>query len=116
MSDPAVDEYLKAKVQPQHLDIVSALRELMAEGAPRAQEVILYGSLAWKDNKSMAIVSASKTHITFAFDRGAEFEDPDGLLEGAGKRTRHVKIKSLDTMNRDALRDYIAQAARLDGA
>jgi hypothetical protein len=114
MSNLAVDEYLKTKVLPQHRGIISALRALMAECAPQAQEVILYGSPAWKGNKALAIVSPSKTHITFAFDRGAEFEDAHGLLAGTGKRTRHVKIKSLETMNQDALRDYIAQAMRLD--
>lgn len=116
MSNAAVDEYLRTKVPAQHQDIVSELRHLMVECAPQAQEVILYGSLAWKGNKSLAIVSASKTHITFAFDRGAEFKDTHGLLEGTGKRTRHVKIKSIDAMNRDALRDYIGQAVMLDGA
>jgi hypothetical protein len=114
MSNPVIDDYLKTKVLPQHQGIVSALRELMAECAPQAQEVLLYGSPAWKGNKALAVVSPSKTHITFAFDRGAEFEDAYGLLAGVGKRTRHVKIKALETMNQDALRAYIAQAVRLD--
>lgn len=86
----------------------------MAECAPKADEVISYGSPAWKGNKILTIISPSKTHITFAFERGAEFQDAHGLLAGSGKRTRHVKIKSLDAMNHDALRDYIAQAAGLD--
>jgi hypothetical protein len=53
-------------------------------------------------------------HITFAFDRGAEFTDHFGLLEGVGKRTRHVKLKKPDAINHDALRDYITQAVTLD--
>jgi hypothetical protein len=71
---------------------------------------------AWKGTRSLAIISPSKSHITFAFERGAEFDDAHGLLDGSGKRTRHVKIRSLDELNADALRDYIAQAVRLDGA
>lgn len=114
MSNPAVDDYVKTKVLPQHQEIVSALRGLMAECAPRAQEVILYGSPAWKGNKSLAVISVSKTHITFAFERGAEFTDAFGLLVGSGKRTRHVKLKKAEDLNRDALRDYITQAVELD--
>jgi hypothetical protein len=53
--------------------------------------------------------------FTFAFSRGADFEDPYGLLEGVGKKTRHVKIKKVAAIDRDALRDYVAQAVRLDG-
>jgi hypothetical protein len=32
-----------------------------------------------------------------------------------GKKTRHVKIKKLDSTDQDALRDYMAQAVKLDG-
>ncbi|MEN3270815.1 DUF1801 domain-containing protein [Pseudonocardia sp.] len=116
MRSAAVDEYVTTKVLPQHQGIVDALRDLMAECAPQAQEVILYGSPAWKGTKSLAIISPSKAHITFALERGAEFDDAHGLLDGSGKRTRHVKIRSLDELNTDALRDYIAQAVRLDAA
>ena len=114
MAGNDVDEYVKTKVLPQHQGIVSLLRKLMSECAPGAQEVISYGSPAWKGNKILAIISPSKAHITFAFARGAEFNDDHGLLDGVGKTTRHVKIKSPDAINEDALRDYIRQAVALD--
>jgi hypothetical protein len=116
LSSEAINEYVKTKVSADQQPIVAALRELMKECAPEAVEVISHGSLAWKGNKGLAIVSLSKTHITFAFDRGAEFADKHGLLEGEGKKTRHVKIKKPDTINKDALCDYIQQAAALDKA
>ncbi|MGW5053093.1 DUF1801 domain-containing protein [Actinokineospora sp. NPDC004072] len=95
---------------------MAALRELMAAHAPDAAEVIAYDSLAWRGAKNLAIVSAAKTHITFAFDRGAEFTDGHGLLQGVGKKTRHVKLKAPQDIDRDALRDYITQAVALDRA
>ncbi|GAA4069641.1 DUF1801 domain-containing protein [Actinomadura miaoliensis] len=114
MSDQAVDEYVKDRVAPVHLPTVAALRELMKQHAPNAREVIAYGSPAWRGKKNLAIISASKTHITLAFDRGAEFTDAHGLLEGVGKKTRHVKIKKPEDIRPDALRDYINQAVALD--
>jgi hypothetical protein len=114
MGSADVDEYVKTKVLPEHQDIVRVLRELMAECASEAHEVISHGSPAWRGDKNLAIISPSKTHITFAFERGAEFEDAHGLLAGSGKKTRHVKIKNFESMNQDALRDYIAQAVKLD--
>ncbi len=116
MGNADVDEYVKSRVLPEHQDIVRVLRELMAECAPEAHEVISHGSPAWRGDKNLAIISPSKTHITFAFNRGAEFEDTHGLLTGSGKTTRHIKIKNLDSMNQAAIRDYIAQAVKLDGA
>lgn len=32
--------------------------------------------------------------MSLGFNRGAELPDPEGLLEGSGKRIRHVKIRS----------------------
>lgn len=114
MSSADVDEFVRTNLPPQHQNIVRILRELMAEGAPGASEVISRGSPAWKGGSILAIISHSKTHITFAFARGAEFDDDHDLLEGVGKTTRHVKLKSPDALDRDALRDYIRQAVALD--
>ena len=109
-----VDEFVRARVLPQHQEIVESLRRLMRECAPQAQEVISRGSPAWQGRKILAIISLSKTHVTFAFARGAEFEDSYGLLDGIGKTTRHVKLKQPDAIDQDALRAYIAQAVQLD--
>ncbi|GAA4188071.1 hypothetical protein GCM10022252_22690 [Streptosporangium oxazolinicum] len=109
-----MDEFVETKVQPEHREIVETLRTLMKECAPDATEVISRGSPAWQGRKLLAIISVSKTHLTFAFARGAEFEDSFGLLEGVGKTTRHVKLKKPEAVNQEALRDYARQAVRLD--
>ncbi|GAA2074120.1 DUF1801 domain-containing protein [Actinomadura alba] len=114
MSSAEIDAYVENKLDLKYREIVAALRALMADNAPDAVEGLTYGSPAWRGNKNLAVISQSKTHLTFAFERGAEFEDAHGLLEGVGKKTRHVKIKTLDGINEAALRDYIAQAVRLD--
>ncbi|MGP4028300.1 DUF1801 domain-containing protein [Actinomadura sp. 3N407] len=109
-----IDTYVATKLDPRYTEILASLRTLMAEGAPDAAECLTYGSPAWRGNKILAVISQSKTHLTFAFERGAEFDDEHGLLEGVGKKTRHVKVKTLDGINEDALRGYITQAVRLD--
>jgi hypothetical protein len=38
---------------------------------------------------------------------GAVLPDPDGLIEGTGKRIRHVKIRSADAATSDAVRDIV---------
>jgi hypothetical protein len=114
MRSKAVDEYVTTKVAPDQQRIVGILRELMEECAPDANEVISHGSPAWKATKMLAIISVSRTHITFAFERGAEFRDDHGLLQGVGKKTRHVKLKKPDAVDEAALRAYIAQAVALD--
>ncbi|WXG45977.1 MAG: DUF1801 domain-containing protein [Candidatus Atabeyarchaeum deiterrae] len=58
----------------------------------------------------LAVISPTKKDIIFAFSRGAEFEDKYGLLQGVGKVSKHVKIKDLKDVNKDALRYFIKQA------
>ncbi|QKW37238.1 DUF1801 domain-containing protein [Actinomadura sp. NAK00032] len=111
-----IDTYAATKLDPKYAEILAALRALMSEEAPDAAECLTYGSPAWRGTKVLAVISQSKTHLTFAFERGAEFEDAHGLLQGVGKKTRHVKIKTLGGIDEQALRDYIGQAVRLDRA
>lgn len=49
-----------------------------------------------------------------AFSRGAHFEDRYGLLEGVGKVSKNVRLKSVADINEAALRYYIAQAIEHD--
>lgn len=109
-----VDEFVEARVLPEHQAIVAMIRQLMREMAPNVDEVISYGIPAYRGKRILAVISQTKRDITFAFSRGAQFEDAYGLLRGVGKVSKHVKIKSLDTVNVDALRYYVKQALDLD--
>lgn len=64
----------------------------------------------------IAVVSPTKKDITFAFSKGAELEDRDGLLQGVGKVSKHVKLKKVEDVDREALRYYIDQAVERDSA
>ena len=44
------------------------------------------------------------------FYQGALLADPERLLEGTGKRLRHVKIRSLAEANRPPVRALVAAA------
>jgi len=58
------------------------VRELLHDGHPTA----CVGVAAF------AYVNVFTAHVNVGFFYGAEFEDPTGLLEGIGKRGRHVKL------------------------
>jgi len=113
-SNLTVDEYIKTKINPEQRDIVIMLRDLMREMAPDAKEQISSGIPAWKGNRILAVINPTKKDITFAFSRGAEFEDRYGLLCGVGKVSKHVKIKNLKDINKTVLKYYIEQALKLD--
>jgi hypothetical protein len=114
MKITTIDQFIKHRVQPEHREIVAYLRKLMREVAPDAGEVFTYGVLAWRGNLILAVISPTKKDITFAFSKGANFEDKYGLLQGVGKVSKHVKIGALKEVNQTALKYYIRQAVKLD--
>jgi hypothetical protein len=58
------------------------VRELMHDGRPTA----------CVEEAAFAYVDAFKDHVNVGFFFGALLKDPAGLLEGTGKRGRHVKL------------------------
>jgi hypothetical protein len=108
-----VDEFVVTKVLPEYRDIVERIRLLMHD-YPEVEEVISYGIPGYRRRRMIAVISPTKKGITFAFSRGAEFTDDYGLLEGVGKVSKNVRMRSLDQFNEPALRYYIDQALAID--
>jgi hypothetical protein len=59
------------------------VRELMHDGCPTA----------CVDDTAFGYVNAFKGHVNVGFFLGALLKDPARLLEGTGKRGRHVKLR-----------------------
>ncbi len=52
-------------------------------------------------------------HVQISFSRGAELNDSGGVLQGSGKRRRHLNFKSTADVDFDALEALLDQAAKL---
>lgn len=76
------------------------VQEVMHDGHPTA----CVGQAAF------VYVSAHAQHANVGFYRGAELQDPLGLLLGNGKMMRHVKVRPGQDNNEDALTGLIDQA------
>jgi hypothetical protein len=61
---------------------------------------------------AFAYVDAFNAHVNVGFFFGTQLDDPAGLLEGVGKRMRHVKVRWGEPVNEAALSDLIAAAYR----
>jgi hypothetical protein len=109
-----VDDFVEAKVLPEFRPAVALVRRLMKQVAPKAQESISYGIPAYRLQRIIAVISPTKKDITLSFSRGSQMKDKYNMLRGVGKSSKHVKIKSVETANLEALRYYIRQAVELD--
>jgi hypothetical protein len=55
-------------------------------------------------------VFAYKEHVTIEFGSGAKIADDIGLLEGAGKGRRHLKLKTVAEIKSKKLVEYLTLA------
>jgi len=108
--DPAIESWFEAR--PGELGVIARkwfevmrgcgddVRELLHDGHPTA----CLGDAGFGE------VNAFTAHVNVGFFRGAEINDPSGLLEGTGKFMRHVKLRpDVDTDER-ALKKLIETA------
>jgi uncharacterized protein YdhG (YjbR/CyaY superfamily) len=110
-----VDAYVETRVLPQHREAVAMLRALVRDCAPQAREVISYGMPVFVARDIIfAWIIGTKNDVTFGFREGIAIDDRYGVLKGVGKHARHIKLKSVDTVDRDVLRYYINEALALD--
>ncbi|NBB15303.1 DUF1801 domain-containing protein [Caulobacter sp. SLTY] len=87
--------------------------EALRAADPDARELIHDGRpTACAGDAAFAYVDAFSGHAAIGFFQGAGLPDPAGLLEGAGKQMRHVKLRWGEAVNEAALRTLILAAGR----
>ena len=108
--DPAIDRWLKdhagelGAIAQQWFEVMrqcgDEVRELMHDGCPTA----------CLGDAPFGYVNAFTAHVNVGFFQGASLPDPARLLQGAGKRMRHVKLKPGEPLNVAALTALIHAA------
>src|SRR5580765_3211346 len=108
--DPSIDTWMR-----QHTgelgDIAKHWFEIMRKCGGDVREILHDGHpTACVADAAFAYVNAFKAHVNVGFFRGAEIADPAGLLQGAGKFMRHMKIRPGTVIDATALLKLICAA------
>ncbi len=87
----------------------------VARHAPYAGHRPMYGGLVFERELGTAKscvcgIYTYSEHIGLEFTHGAALADPMGVLEGAGKYRRHIKLRSMGDILAKDIEGYIAQA------
>ncbi|MEY3444460.1 MAG: hypothetical protein RLZZ519_2741 [Bacteroidota bacterium] len=106
------DGKLNADWQKERFDQVL---DLITTAYPTVKARIKWAQPVWETAEGpMIFFRGASKHVTIGFWRGAEFLDPDGLLEGEGDRMKHLKIKEKDEVAPEILVAFIQQAIALN--
>jgi hypothetical protein len=106
-------EALDAPLRP----ICAALRQTITEVHGsfvevvwRRQRIASYGVGPKKMTQHYLYIAPYRSHVNLGFYRGAFLNDPAGLLEGKGKRLRHIKVDDAGLADSAELKHLIRQA------
>jgi hypothetical protein len=114
-TDKQIDAFL-TRYDEQIVANALRLREVLLKNLPDVIEQIdapvkmiayCYGQ---KYSELICVIIPSKKGLKLGFNRGAELPDPDNLLEGTGKISRYVHIKSSMQITSVSLKKLVISA------
>ena len=125
-AEVSVSEHL-SKIPAAVRPTVKAARQLVKSVAPKASEISYRSEpprssrAMWKiaryaiDRANVVGIGTFPNHATLWFYRGRELDDPSGLLEGGGKDSRFVRLRSPADAERPVVKRMVREAFRLAG-
>jgi hypothetical protein len=109
----AVEQLLAAR-EPRVAGLARRLVDVIEEVYPDAVITVDGGDIGFGSGRGykglVFVVSPHAKHVTLGLAGGADLPDPTGLMEGAGRVHRHVKIREEADLVRPALRDLMTAA------
>ena len=97
--------------------VLARLRSIILETDPEACEVVRLGDRAAtyglgprKMIDGYAYLMPHRAWVNLGFFRGATLDDRQRLLEGTGKKMRHLKVRTLTDAERKGVRELIEGA------
>ena len=98
--DNQVDVYIEKQKSPQK-EILQEVRKIFIETLPDCQEKIMWGAITFADGKFYIAAMKNRVHVGFAIT-GLSDEEMS-LFEGNGKTMRHIKIPTVENIDKTNL-------------
>lgn len=97
---------------PEQFELMLQIRELFLNSNKALVEEFKYGGLVFNlSNSLIGGIYSYKEHLSIEFSNGADFTDENSILEGGGKKRRHLKINVKDDIEGKNCAFFIAQAS-----
>ena len=108
-----VEEFLSS--YPEEIRRISGeLRKMARSAMHGAHEFLYYDAINYSLDDSplgrICYITPMQTYVTLGFLFGARLDDQHHLLQGIGKRARHVKVRSLKEAKNPVLKELVKAA------
>ena len=102
--DKQVNEYIEKQRSPQR-EILQEVRKIFRETLPNCEEELAWGVVAFAGGKFYIAAMKNRVHVGFAITGLSEEETT--MFEGNGKTMRHIKIPTLESIDKIRLAKLI---------
>ncbi len=108
----SVDHYLSTRSEEVR-PLLDELRAFIHASLPGATEDLDYGVPVFLNANGVPVLYlfGSKKHVNFGFLRAAELSDPEGVLKGSGKPSKHIRLLPGKPVDKDLLAGFIHQCS-----
>lgn len=94
--------------------LAQEMRGIIRKAEPTISEGIKWGMPVYTKDRLICAIRPEKTYVALQFyTSGTSLPDPKGLLEGTGKKMRHVKIRAKNDIKKRLFTSWVKQAATL---
>jgi uncharacterized protein YdhG (YjbR/CyaY superfamily) len=102
--DKQADDYIEKQKSPQK-EILQKVRKIFKETLPNCEEKMAWGVITFASGKFY--IAAMKTRVHVGFSITGLSEDEISMFEGSGKTMRHIKIPTLENIDKKRLVEMI---------
>ena len=97
---------------PEEIQTISReLRSMARRAMPGAHEFLYYDAINYSVSNSplerICYIRPLEKRVTLGFLFGRQLDDPHHLLQGTGKRMRHVKVRTLEDTKNPAFEELV---------
>ncbi len=96
----------------EQFDMVITIRDMFFSSNGCLVEGVKYGGIVFNlSNNLIGGIFSYKNHISIEFSNGTSFTDVNSILDGNGKKRRHLKIHSKNDITNKNTEYFIDQAS-----
>lgn len=107
-----VTEYINNAPKEQQ-EIMNTVRSLLHQSVKNITEEFKWSRPIFKTKKDFAYLQTNKNYVNLGFYKDFEkLNDPKGLIEGTGKTMRDIKIKSVNDIDKNLLKEWFLIIAK----
>lgn len=114
MADRKPTEAWMTDLEPDLRQIAEELRRVVRDAGPELGESIKWGNPVYERKGLVCYLAATKGYVSLGFFNGAALNDPQGIMEGTGKKMRHVKVRDINDISGHQLATWVREAVRLN--